>query len=119
MWQLMDEDLPDSAACHLFAEWPRFDATRSTDAAGCYLSRLLVEFGEDPSCSRWPATTAARPACGARSTRLPSEPGGFRKRDFWHLYRLKLLPPETREYVPKVIAAAIVLGHPEKYARQE
>jgi membrane-bound lytic murein transglycosylase D len=44
-------------------------------------------------------------------------PGGFKKsrRDFWHLYRLKLLPEETREYVPKILAAAIVCSNPEKY----
>jgi membrane-bound lytic murein transglycosylase D len=45
------------------------------------------------------------------------EVGGFRKekRDFWHLYRVKKLPPETREYVPKILAAAIVSSHPERY----
>ena len=36
-------------------------------------------------------------------------------RVFWHLYRRKLLPDETRDYVPKVIAAAIVLGNPQGY----
>ncbi|MBL8347750.1 MAG: hypothetical protein JNN03_20115, partial [Rubrivivax sp.] len=45
------------------------------------------------------------------------EPGGFRKdkRDFWHLYRLKLLPEETREYVPRVLAAAIISSNAQKY----
>ncbi|HWA58736.1 MAG TPA: hypothetical protein VG692_15860, partial [Gemmatimonadales bacterium] len=44
-------------------------------------------------------------------------PGGFKKskRDFWHLYRLKLLPEETREYVPKILAAAIVCSNPQRY----
>jgi hypothetical protein len=49
--------------------------------------------------------------------KVSQTPGGFKKskRDFWHLYRLKLLPDETREYVPKILAAAIVCSHPEKY----
>jgi len=48
---------------------------------------------------------------------VAQDPGGFRKdkRDFWHLYRLKLLPEETREYVPKVLAAAIVANNAKKY----
>jgi membrane-bound lytic murein transglycosylase D len=45
------------------------------------------------------------------------EKDGFRKekRDFWHLYRLKRLPPETRDYVPRVLAAAVVCSDPERY----
>ena len=48
---------------------------------------------------------------------VAQEAGGFRKekRDFWHLYRVKKLPPETREYVPKILAAAIVAGNPGRY----
>jgi hypothetical protein len=48
---------------------------------------------------------------------VAEEPGGFKraKRNFWHLYRLKLLPPETREYVPRVFAAALVCTYPESY----
>ena len=45
------------------------------------------------------------------------QPGGFRKekRDFWHLYRLKRLPAETLDYVPRVLAAAVVCGDPVRY----
>ena len=45
---------------------------------------------------------------------LAQEPGGFEKdkRDFWYLYRRKLLPDETREYVPKVLAAALIGSNP-------
>ena len=49
--------------------------------------------------------------------KVAQTPGGFKrsKRDFWHLYRLKLLPEETREYVPKILAAAIVCSNPARY----
>jgi peptidoglycan lytic transglycosylase D len=52
---------------------------------------------------------------------IAQEPGGFRKekRDFWHLYRLKKLPEETREYVPKVLAAAIVCHDPAKFGLEQ
>jgi hypothetical protein len=48
---------------------------------------------------------------------VAQEPGGFRKekRDFWHLYRLKKLPEETMEYVPQILAAAIICNDPKKY----
>jgi len=48
---------------------------------------------------------------------IAQEPGGFRKekRDFWHLYRLKKLPEETLEYVPQILAAAIISNNPQKY----
>ena len=39
-------------------------------------------------------------------------------RSFWYLYRLRALPPETREYVAKVIAAMIIGRHPEQYGFQ-
>jgi membrane-bound lytic murein transglycosylase D len=39
----------------------------------------------------------------------------IRPRDFWYLYRTRALPEETREYVPKVIAAMIVGRQPARY----
>jgi membrane-bound lytic murein transglycosylase D len=48
---------------------------------------------------------------------LGQEKDGFRKdkRDFWHLYRMRRLPQETMDYVPRVLAAAVVCGNPKKY----
>jgi membrane-bound lytic murein transglycosylase D len=39
----------------------------------------------------------------------------IRQRDFWYLYRTRALPQETREYVPKVIAAMIIARNPEQF----
>ena len=36
-------------------------------------------------------------------------------RDFWELARRRTLPRETRNYVPKFIAAATIASDPEKY----
>jgi membrane-bound lytic murein transglycosylase D len=35
--------------------------------------------------------------------------------DFWELYRRNSLPKETRDYVPKILAAVIMAKNPEKY----
>lgn len=95
----------------------RMDPDKQTKAAATYLARLLSEFGEDSFMLV--LASYNRGENGVRRTlrQLAQDPGGFRKdkRDFWHLYRLKLLPEETREYVPRVLAAAIVSGNPQKY----
>jgi len=95
----------------------RLDPDKQTKAAATYLARLLSEFGEDSFMLA--LASYNRGENGVRRTlrQLAQDPGGFRKdkRDFWHLYRLKLLPEETREYVPRVLAAAIVSGNPQKY----
>lgn len=95
----------------------RMDPDKQTRAAATYLARLLSEFGEDSFMLV--LASYNRGENGVRRTlrQVAQDPGGFRKdkRDFWHLYRLKLLPEETREYVPRVLAAAIVAGNPQKY----
>ncbi len=35
--------------------------------------------------------------------------------DFWELYRRNTMPAETREYVPKILAAVIMAKNPERY----
>jgi membrane-bound lytic murein transglycosylase D len=39
----------------------------------------------------------------------------IKQRDFWYLYRTRALPPETREYVPKVIAAMLIGRSPPDF----
>ena len=113
MWQLMEEV---STACGIAVGPPvdeRLDPARSSEAAACYLSRLLVEFGEESFMLALASYNRGENGVRRALHQVAKEPGGYRKRDFWHLYRLKLLPPETREYVPRVLAAAIVLGRLE------
>jgi soluble lytic murein transglycosylase-like protein len=95
----------------------RRDPQKSTEAAAKYLVKLMSDFGEESFLLVIASYNMGedRVRNVLRKVAL-KEAGGFRKRDFWHLYRLKLLPEETREYVPAVIASAIVLGNPERYA---
>jgi pSer/pThr/pTyr-binding forkhead associated (FHA) protein/soluble lytic murein transglycosylase-like protein len=95
----------------------RFDATKSTRAAARYLANLLAEFGEDSFMLAMASYNRGESGMRRVLHEIASEPGGFKKerRDFWHLYRLRKLPEETREYVPKVLAAAIVSMNPHKH----
>jgi soluble lytic murein transglycosylase-like protein len=95
----------------------RTDVSRQTRAAAKYLAGLLAEFGEDAFMLAMASYNKGENGVRRVLRKVAQTPGGFKKsrRDFWHLYRLKLLPEETREYVPKILAAAIVCSNPDKY----
>jgi len=95
----------------------RLDPEKQTKAAATYLARLLSEFGEDSFMLVLASYNRGENGVRRALRQVAQDPGGFRKdkRDFWHLYRLKLLPEETREYVPRVLAAAIVSNNAQKY----
>lgn len=93
----------------------RIKPERAADAAAKYLSALLIEFGEQSFLLVLASYNKGEDGVRKALHKVAKEPGGYKKRDFWHLYRMKLLPDETREYVPAVIAAAIVFGNPLHY----
>jgi soluble lytic murein transglycosylase-like protein len=115
MWQLMDETARNCGLTVSQKVDERYDPSRSSAGAACYLSKLMVEFGQESFMLTLASYNRGENGVRRALHRLAMQPGGYKKRDFWHLYRLKLLPEETREYVPKVLAAAIVLGNPQKY----
>jgi peptidoglycan lytic transglycosylase D len=93
----------------------RTNPYKAASAAAKYLSALLIEFGEQSFLLVLASYNKGEDGVRKALHKVAKEPGGYKKRDFWHLYRMKLLPDETREYVPAVIAAAIVFGHPLHY----
>lgn len=95
----------------------RLDPEKQTKAAATYLASLMSEFGEDSFMLVLASYNRGENGVRRVLRQVAREPGGFRKdkRDFWHLYRMKLLPDETREYVPRVLAAAIVGNNAQKY----
>ncbi len=99
----------------------RTDVPKQTRAAAKYLAGLLAEFGEDAFMLAMASYNKGENGVRRVLRKVAQTPGGFKKskRDFWHLYRLKLLPEETREYVPKILAAAIVCSNPERYGLVE
>ncbi|MEJ2320060.1 MAG: LysM peptidoglycan-binding domain-containing protein [Gemmatimonadales bacterium] len=84
----------------------RRDPFKSTDAAIAHLSDLYDEFGS------WYLAAAAYNAGSGRVRRAIARTG---RRDYWDLTRGTALRRETRSYVPKMIAAAIIAKNPEKY----
>jgi LysM repeat protein len=84
----------------------RRDPFKSTDAAIAHLSDLYDEFGS------WYLAAAAYNAGSGRVRRAIARTG---RRDYWDLIRGTSLRRETRSYVPKMIAAAIISKNPEKY----
>ena len=95
----------------------RINVRKQTRAAARHMANLLAEFGEDAFMLAMASYNRGENGVRQVLRQIAQTPGGFKKekRDFWHLYRLRLLPPETMEYVPKVLAAAIVCGSPERY----
>jgi soluble lytic murein transglycosylase-like protein/pSer/pThr/pTyr-binding forkhead associated (FHA) protein len=95
----------------------RTDVRKQTRAAVRYLANLLAEFGEDAFMLAMASYNRGENGVRRALHQVAQEPGGYKKekRDFWHLYRLKKLPEETREYVPKILAAAIVCTNPQRY----
>lgn len=84
----------------------RRDIIRATQSAARYLRGLHLVFQD------WYLAMAAYNAGEGRivGAMLRGE-----TRDFWRLVELKALPEETRDYVPKFLAAAIIGRHPERY----
>ncbi len=84
----------------------RRDPIRSTEAAAKYLKDLYRAF------QSWHLAVAAY---NAGEYRILSSIIKGKTRDFWELSNKRLLPKETRNYVPKLMAAILIGKHPEKY----
>ena len=84
----------------------RLDPIRATHAAAKYLRNLYEVF------QSWELAMAAY-NCGEYRVMGTVMRNG--NRDFWYLAGKKQLPAETRNYVPKMMAAIIVGEDPEKF----
>jgi membrane-bound lytic murein transglycosylase D len=84
----------------------RRDPFKSTDAAIAHLGDLYEEFGS------WYLAAAAYNAGRGRVSRGIQRTGST---DFWDLADARVLRRETRNYVPKLIAAATIARNPGKY----
>ena len=84
----------------------RRDPVKSTVAAAMYLSDLYEIFND------WYLALAAYNAGTGAVERAIKR---YRTRDFWKLAERKALPRQTRNYVPKILAAITIAKNPEKY----
>lgn len=91
----------------------RLDLQKSTRAAGRYIRDLILDFGSGSSVMLALAAYNVGPGKVKRAMRNVQDP--IKQRNFWYLYRVRALPAETREYVPKIIAAMIIGRNPERF----
>jgi membrane-bound lytic murein transglycosylase D len=84
----------------------RFDPEKSTVAYAAYIKQLYNQFGD------WYLAMAAYD-WGAGNVQRAVQRTGYA--DFWELYRRGVLPQETKNYVPIIIAAAIMAKNPKQY----
>lgn len=84
----------------------RQDPEKSTRAAARHLKDLYSEFGD------WYLAMAAYNS-GPGTIQSAVKRTGYA--DFWELYRRNVLPRETRNYVPIIIAETIMAKNPAQY----
>lgn len=84
----------------------RRDPEMATDAAVKFLGHLNKKFGH------WYLAWAAYNGGPGRVSRAISRHG---TKDFYELVERNAFPAETDNYVPKLVAAAIIGHHPERY----
>lgn len=89
-------------------EWvdERRDPIKSTIAAARYLKDLYDQF----RC--WHLAAAGYNAGEGAISRAISQ---YQTEDYWELIKYPGLKDETRDYVPKMIAAALIAKNPERY----
>jgi membrane-bound lytic murein transglycosylase D len=106
LWQFIQST---GAMYGLRVDWwvdERRDPVKATDAAARHLKDLHDDLGD------W---ALAMSAYNAGPGRVKSAIRRGKSRDFWELSRKRLLPTETRNYVPKIYAAAIIGHDLERY----
>lgn len=84
----------------------RRDPIKSTYAAAKYLSVLHADLGH------WYLAWAGYNTGGGRVRRMVDS---YRTTDFWQLSERRGFAKETKHYVPKLIAAALVAKHPQAF----
>jgi peptidoglycan lytic transglycosylase D len=85
----------------------RRDPVKSTVAAAAYLKDLYGMFGS------WPLAMASYNAGEGNVERAINRTGGVQ--DFWKLRQTRYMPSETKDYVPKFIAARMIAQNPDNF----
>ena len=104
MWQFMPTGAYGLARNGWFDE--RFDPEKSSKAYARYMKSLYDQFGD------WYLAMAAYDWGPGYVQRAVMHTGYA---DFWELYRRGVLPAETKNYVPGIIAAIIMAKNPAQY----
>ena len=104
MWQFMPYGVYGLTRNGWYDE--RFDPEKSTHAYARYMKELYAQLGD------WYLAMAAYD-WGPGNVQKAVERTGYA--DFWELYRRDVLPKETRNYVPIIMAMTIMTKNPSQY----
>ncbi|HEY9125914.1 MAG TPA: transglycosylase SLT domain-containing protein [Acidobacteriaceae bacterium] len=105
MWQFMPNDKYYGLARNAYVD-ERFDPEKATRATAKYMKFIYNQLGD------WYLAMAGY-NWGTGSVQRAVQKTGFA--DFWELYKRNNLPEQTKNYVPEIIAAAIIAKNPTQY----
>ncbi|MEO8138106.1 MAG: LysM peptidoglycan-binding domain-containing protein [Gemmatimonadota bacterium] len=97
----------------------RRDPIRATDAAARHLADLRDRFGSMYLAAAAYNAGAGKVGRGLRRIGDDDEEDDNPDATFFRLYDTRFLRRETKDYVPKLIAAALIAKQPEKYGFQK
>ena len=106
IWQFMGSRAKGYGLHRDFLVDERQDPEKSTHAAARHLKDLYNQFGD------WYLAMAAYNS-GPGTLQSAVKRTGYA--DFWELYRRNVLPRETRNYVPIIVAVTIMAKNPAQY----
>lgn len=106
IWQFMGSRARGYGLSHSMYVDDRQDPEKSTRAAARHLKDLYNQFGD------WYLAMAAYNS-GPGTVQAAVKRTGYA--DFWELYRRNVLPKETRNYVPIILAVTIMTKNPSQY----
>jgi membrane-bound lytic murein transglycosylase D len=106
MWQFMGSRARGYGLQHSWWVDDRQDPEKATRAAAHHLKDLYNQFGD------WYLAMAAYNS-GPGTVQAAVKRTGYA--DFWELYRRNVLPRETRNYVPIIVAVTIMAKNPAQY----
>lgn len=106
IWQFMASRGRGYGLSHNMWVDDRQDPEKSTRAAARHLKDLYNQFGD------WYLAMAAYNS-GPGTVQAAVKRTGYA--DFWELYRRNVLPKETRNYVPIILAVTIMAKNPSQY----
>src|SRR6202163_3790871 len=109
MWQFMGSRAKGYGLERSWWVDDRQDPEKATRAAAHHLKDLYNQFGD------WYLAMAAYNSGPGRVQSAVKRTGYA---DFWELYRRNVLPRETRNYVPIIVAVAIMAKNPSQYGLQ-
>jgi membrane-bound lytic murein transglycosylase D len=110
IWQFMGSRARGYGLSHNMWVDDRQDPEKSTRAAAHHLKDLYNQFGD------WYLAMAAYNS-GPGTVQAAVRRTGYA--DFWELYRRNVLPKETRNYVPIILAVTIIAKNPSQYGLED